>query len=118
MDQASLSVSSGDQDGCTSSICINAVGAKNVNMEFRKYMERGSAIVDVASCAAYDLPDIAVHHGVFELSEYHEDEFVQKMLSEVGYARKNQPGLAYRLSKTFVVWYSKKCAFAYGKDGI
>ena len=86
MDQASLSVSSGDQGGCTSSICINAVGAKNVNMAFRKYMERGSAIVDVASCAAYDLPDIAVHHGVFELAEYHEDEFVQKTLSEVGFA--------------------------------
>ena len=103
---------------CFLIVWSSAVGAKNVNMAFRKYMERGSAIVDVASCAAYDLPDIAVHHGVFELAEYHEDEFVQKMLSEVGYARKNQPGLAYRLSKTFVVWYAKKCAFAYGKDGI
>ena len=103
---------------CFLIVWSSAVGAKNVNMAFRKYMERGSAIVDVASSAAYDLPDIAVHHGVFELAEYYEDEFVQKMLSEVGYARKNQPGLAYRLSKTFVVWYSKKCAFAYGKDGI
>ena len=79
---------------CFLIVWSSAVGAKNVNMAFRKYMERGSAILDVASCAAYDLPDIAMHHGVFELAEYHEDEFVQKTLSEVGYARKNQPGLA------------------------
>ncbi|MCR5826636.1 MAG: SDR family oxidoreductase [Oscillospiraceae bacterium] len=99
-------------------IRLNAVGTKNVNMEFRKYLERGSVIVDMASCAAYDLPDIAVHRGAYELAEYQEDAFVQKLLSETGYARKDQPGLAYKLSKRFVIWYAQKCAYAYGKDGI
>ena len=26
--------------------------------------------------------------------------------------------MAYAFSKNFVVWYAKKCAFAYGKKGI
>ena len=52
--------------------------------------------------------------------EYHEDEFVQKMVRESNIARGayEKAGLAYALSKNFVIWYAQKCAFEYGKKGI
>ena len=49
---------------------VNAVGTKNVNMEFFKYMEPGSVIVDVASSSAYSLPDIIINHETYKLAEY------------------------------------------------
>ena len=101
-------------------IRVNAVGTKNVNMEFFKYMEKGSVIVDVASNSAYSLPAILIQHGTYKLAEYEEDEFVKKMLGETAMARGayEKAGMAYALSKNYVIWYAQKCAFEYGKKGI
>ena len=101
-------------------IRVNAVGTKNINMEFSKYMEPGSVILDVASNSAYALPHIMIHHETYALAEQHEEEFVHKMVRESCIARTSyeKAGLAYALSKNFVIWYAQKCAFEYGKKGI
>lgn len=101
-------------------IRVNAVGTKNVNMEFSKFMESGSVIVDVASSSAYALPGMMVKHDIYKLAEYHEDEFVKKLADQSNLARGSyeKAGLAYSLSKNFVVWYAQKCAFDYGPKGI
>ena len=99
---------------------VNAVGTKNVNMEFFKYMNDGGVIVDVASSSAYEAPGIMVKHQIFEEAEYQEDKFIKHMVGEslLPPGDENEAGFAYTLSKRFVVWYAAKCAHEYAKKGI
>ena len=101
-------------------IRVNAIGTKNVNMEFFKYMDQGGVIVDVASSSAYEAPGILVKHQIYEMAEYEEDNFLKYMKREAMLAKDayNQSGMAYVMSKNFVVWYAKKCAHEYAKKGI
>ena len=99
---------------------VNALGTVYMNEEFSKVMKAGSVIVDVASNSAYVLPGFLISKKVYALADQDERLFLQKMLKKCrmakeGYARN---GMAYAFSKNFVVWYAKKCAFAYGTKGI
>ena len=98
---------------------VNALGTVYMNEEFSKVMKAGSVIVDVASNSAYVLPGFLISKKVYALADQDERLFLLKMLKKCrmvkeGYARN---GMAYAFSKNFVVWYAKKCAFAYGKKG-
>ena len=101
-------------------IMVNAVGTKNVNMEFYKYMNEGGVIVDVSSSSAYQAPKILVKHQIYEMAEYKEDEFVMHLKREANFAPDayNKAGMAYVMSKNFVVWYAQKCAHEYAAKGI
>ncbi len=101
-------------------IMVNAVGTKNVNMEFYKYMNEGGVIVDIASSSAYEAPGILVKHQIYEEAEYKEDAFIKHMTGEANMAGSdyNKAGMAYVMSKNFVVWYAQKCAHEYAKKGI
>ena len=99
---------------------INALGTVYMNEEFSKVMNPGSVIVDVASNSAYILPSFIIPKKAYPLAETDEGAFLKKLekrasLAKGDYQRK---GFAYSLSKNFVVWYAKKCAFEYGKKGI
>ena len=99
---------------------INALGTVYMNEEFSKVMNPGSVIVDVASNSAYILPSFIIPKKAYPLAETDEEAFLKKLekrasLAKGDYQRK---GFAYSLSKNFVVWYAKKCAFEYGKKGI
>ena len=114
---AGLSPTMGDAEKI---IMVNAVGTKNVNMEFYKYMNDGGVIVDVASSSAYQAPGFLVKHQIYEMAEYREDEFMKHMVREGNLApgEYNKSGLAYTMSKNFVVWYAQKCAHEYAAKGI
>ena len=101
-------------------ILVNAVGTKNVNMEFYKYMNDGGVIVDIASSSAYEAPGILVKHQIYEEAEYKEEAFIKHMTGEAKMAGNdyNKAGMAYVMSKNFVVWYAQKCAHEYAKKGI
>ena len=101
-------------------IRVNAAGTKNVNMELYKYMDKGGVIVDVASSAAYEAPKILVKHRIYEMAENDEDTFVKHLrrASNMAPDDYNKSGLAYTLSKNFVVWYAQKCAHEYASKGI
>ena len=101
-------------------IRVNAVGTKNVNMEFYKYMNEGGVIVDVASSSAYQAPKLLVKHQIYEKAEYEEDDFVKLMTGEANLMPDdyNKAGMAYVMSKNFVVWYAQKCAHEYAAKGI
>ena len=83
-------------------------------------MHAGSVIVDVSSNSAYVLPDFLVGKGLCRLVEKDEEKFVHRLLKLCslvpGDYRKS--GLAYALSKKFVIRYAQMCASAYGKKGI
>lgn len=99
---------------------INALGTVYVNQEFSKVMKPGSVIVDVSSNSAYILPSFIIPKKAYTLAETDEDKFVKTLVKRASMAKGEyqQKGFAYSLSKNFVVWYAKKCAFEYGLKGI
>lgn len=99
---------------------VNALGTVYVNQEFSKRMTDGGVIVDISSNSAYILPDFLANKKTFALAEVDEDRFLKKSLglSRMIKDEYKSSGLAYGLSKKFVIWYAAKCAFDYGKQGI
>ncbi|MBQ7323868.1 MAG: SDR family NAD(P)-dependent oxidoreductase [Clostridia bacterium] len=99
---------------------INALGTVYINQEFSKVMNKGSVIVDVSSNSAYILPSIIIPKKAYALAETDEAAFLKKLIkrSSIAKGEYQQKGFAYSLSKNFVVWYAKKCAFEYGVKGI
>lgn len=99
---------------------INALGTVYINEEFSKEMNAGSVIVDVSSNSAYILPNMIIPKKAYKLAETDEDAFLKKLIKRSNLAKGEyqRKGFAYSLSKNFVVWYAKKCAFEYGKKGI
>ena len=99
---------------------INALGTVYVNQEFSKVMKPGSVIVDVSSNSAYILPSFIIPKKAYALAETDEDKFVKTLVKRASMAKGDyqRKGFAYSLSKNFVVWYAKKCAFEYGLKGI
>lgn len=82
-------------------------------------MNAGSVIVDVSSNSAYILPDFLASKKTFALADKNEDKLLKKVLALPcklkGY---KASGLAYGLSKKFVIWYAAKSAYELGAKGI
>ena len=99
---------------------VNALGTVYVNQEFSRLMTEGGVIVDVSSNSAYMLPDFLASKKTFALAETDEELFLKKVLKLSGMLKDayKSSGLAYGLSKKFVIWYAAKCAFEYGSRGI
>ncbi|HIZ25176.1 MAG TPA: SDR family NAD(P)-dependent oxidoreductase [Candidatus Gallimonas intestinigallinarum] len=99
---------------------VNALGTVYMNEEFSKVMKKGSVIVDVASNSAYVLPKLLINKKVYALADQDEEKLVAKIIKKAKLAKGDyqRSGFAYALSKNFVVWYAKKCAFDYGPKGI
>ena len=100
-------------------IRVNALGTVYVNEEFSRLMHAGSVIVDISSNSAYMIPGFLASKKVFSLADTDEVLFLKKILALPNKLKGYQAaGLAYGLSKKFVIWYAAKCAFAYGERGI
>lgn len=99
---------------------VNALGTVYVNQEFSARMPEGGVIVDISSNSAYILPDFLANKKTFALADTKEELFLKKSLSMSKMIKDEykSSGLAYGLSKKFVIWYAAKCAFEYGKKGI
>lgn len=100
-------------------IRVNALGTVYINQEFSKLMNPGSVIVDVSSNSAYMIPGFLTSAKTFALADKDESLFVKKLLSMPNKLKGYKAsGLAYGLSKKFVIWYAAKCAYEYGAKGI
>lgn len=100
-------------------IRVNALGTVYVNEEFAKVMQNGGVIVDISSNSAYILPGFLGNKKIFALADQDEELFVKKILALPSKLKGYKAsGLAYGLSKKFVIWYAAKCAYEYGSKGI
>lgn len=100
-------------------IRVNALGTVYINEEFSKLMNAGSVIVDISSNSAYILPGFIANKKTFALADKDEDLFLKKILGLPNKLKGYKAsGLAYGLSKKFVIWYAAKCAYEYGPKGI
>ncbi len=100
---------------------VNALGTVYVNQEFAKVMKKGGVIVDVASMAGYQLPEFIIPKKAYHFADTDEELFIKKTLKRASLAKRDPyqfSGFAYSISKNFVIWYAKKCAFELGAKGI
>ena len=99
---------------------INGLGTVYINQEFGKVMKEKTVIVDVASNSAYQLPKLLLPTKHYHLADEEEELFLKKTLKLANKIKGDyqKAGLAYAISKNFVVWYSSKSAFELGKKGI
>lgn len=97
----------------------NAVGTVYMNTEFAKIMGRGGCILDVSSMSAYLTPSVVMPRKLYKYALEDVELFRTKMNRRLRLFPKSvRPGVAYGISKDFVIWYSKKSALRYGEDGI
>lgn len=97
---------------------INAIGTINVNDGFLRHADEGFVIVNVASMAGHMLPRSVTPTRLFKHVHRDEAAFLKKMLSACKIApTKMRPGLSYSLSKSFVLWYTRSQAQAFGRRG-
>lgn len=113
---AGVSPSMGDAHYVTKT---NALGTLNVNEVFLETAGDGAAIVNVASMAAYLMPEELLPVGDFPLALRDEDAFLAKLVAACDIApEESRSGLAYGISKNFVRWYSSSQAERFTAKGL
>ncbi len=98
---------------------VNAIGTIHMTEEFAKEMPAGSCILNVSSMSAHMLPPGQAPVQIYEMAMSDPAAFQQTMQGVIESApTDDKSGMAYTLSKNFVVWYSEKAACQYGKNGV
>lgn len=112
---AGVSPSMGDAEYVTKT---NALGTLRVNEAFHAAAPAGSAIVNVASMAAYLVPEELVPTSAFPLALDDEDAFMAAVCSTYdGLPEASRSGFSYAVSKSFVKWYSASAAERFNGRG-
>ncbi|MDF2985977.1 MAG: short-chain dehydrogenase/reductase [Eubacterium sp.] len=97
----------------------NALGTINMNEAFYNVMEEGSCIIDVSSMSAYMIPGFILPAGKYKYSRIDKELFMKKMMARVNlFPKKSRSGVAYGISKNFVIWYAKTDAAKFGEKGV
>lgn len=98
---------------------VNALGTIYMNNAFYKVMEEGSCIIDVASMSAYLTPKIVMPVRNYKYSIDNPSYFIKKIMKRVNiFPKKVQKGVAYGISKHFVIWFAKQDAARFGRKGV
>lgn len=98
---------------------INAVGTINIDEALGAVMGEGGCILNVSSMSGYMLPEANVPRQVYALALTDLAAFesaAAQMLEVV--PQEQRTGMAYTISKNFVIWFTAKMALRYGKKGI
>src|SRR5690606_5523449 len=99
-------------------IRINALGTINVTEAFLAVAAEGVRLVNVASMAAHLAPGLLMPERSYRYAFTDPQRLVRSMVRRCRMLPKAaRPGLAYSMSKHFVVWYSKRMAARLGPRG-
>jgi len=97
---------------------INGTGTVNVTRSYLARVTEGDVLVNVASVAGHGLPKVLIPSGAFTFAESRPADFEKAISSRARLVgKKLHSGLAYAISKTFVIWYSQSLAAAFGEKG-
>lgn len=97
---------------------INGSGTVNVARAFLALAGEGDVLVNVASTAGHGLPAVLIPFRAFRLAETDPAEFEKTIVRRARVAgTKLHSGLAYGMSKAFVIWYTRKLAGAIRRQG-
>ncbi len=99
-------------------IAINAVGTIHVTETALALARDGFALVNVASSAAHMAPRALISHRAYRLAFTDATGLAAKLTARANLVpRRLRSGLAYSLSKNFVMWYSQEMAARFGAHG-
>ncbi|MGX8688923.1 MAG: SDR family oxidoreductase, partial [bacterium] len=97
----------------------NALGTVNINDAFYTVMAPGGCLVDTSSMSAYLTPEFIMPKGAYPLARTDREKFMKKMMARVGMMpKKSRTGVAYALSKHFVIWFARTDAARFGEKGV
>lgn len=97
----------------------NAVGTININDAFYEVMSSGSCIINTSSMSAYITPQFIMPKRRYPLSRTSPEKFMRNMMRRVNlFPKKTRSGVAYGISKNFVIWFAKTDAARFGQKGI
>lgn len=98
---------------------VNALGTININDAFYEVMQERGCIIDTASIAAYLTPQFIMPKFYYKLSHEDRDKFMRRMMGYINlFPRKVRSGVAYGISKNFVIWFAKTDAARFGEKGV
>jgi NAD(P)-dependent dehydrogenase (short-subunit alcohol dehydrogenase family) len=98
-------------------LSVNAIGTVNVNQAFAPLAHEGFSIVNVASTAGHSSVPL-VSTRTYGLAATDPDRFLEKAVARCNLLpRKLRRGLAYSVSKNFVIWWSRHLATPLGEKG-
>lgn len=103
----------------TTILKVNALGTVNITNACYDVASEGFALVNVASMAAHMFPALLLPTRAYPLALTEADAFLKKsqVLSRFMPTKIYRNGMAYGISKNFVVWFSKKSAARFGEKG-
>lgn len=97
----------------------NAMGTVNVNDAFYEVVEPGGCVIDTSSTSAYIIPSVVLPKRAYGLCRSDPEAFRRKMLRRARpFPASARPGVAYSISKSFVIWFARTDAARYGKRGV
>ncbi len=105
-------------------VCVITGGGSGMGLETARNIDKDVILVltgrTVSKLENAKAQLEAEGHQIYEEAEYMEDAFIRHMVGEANLAGDdyNRSGMAYVLSKNFVVWYAQKCAHEYAGKGI
>lgn len=97
----------------------NALGTVNVNDAFYEVMSAGGCVIDTSSMSAYLTPEFIMPKGSYKYARTDRNLFMKKMMNRVSLLPKStRTGVAYSISKNFVIWFAKTDAARFGEKGV
>jgi NAD(P)-dependent dehydrogenase (short-subunit alcohol dehydrogenase family) len=95
-------------------LAVNAIGTVNVNQAFVPLAHEGFSVVNVASTAGHT-PVKLLSKREFALAATEPDRFLDRAVARCNLVpQKLRRGMAYSLSKSFVIWWSRELAAPLG----
>jgi len=98
---------------------VNALGTINITEAFYEVATQDFVQVNVASMAAHMFPGWLIPRSAYTSAFSNRDVFLRKAMFPCRLMPNGRyrTGMAYAISKNFVVWYSKKNAARFGQKG-
>mgnify|MGYP003168851187 CR=1 FL=1 len=97
----------------------NALGTVNINDAFYPVMAPGGCVIDTSSMSAYLAPGFIMPKHSYPLARTDREKFLKKMMARINLMPKNaRTGVAYSISKHFVIWFAKTDAARFGAKGV
>ena len=97
----------------------NAMGTIYIHEAFYPVLTKGGVLVDTSSMSAYLTPQFIMPKKAFKLAQVDKERFYKKMMARVNLLpEKSRPGVAYAISKFFVIQYAKMEAARFGEKGV
>ncbi|MGH0052978.1 MAG: SDR family oxidoreductase [Sphaerochaetaceae bacterium] len=98
---------------------VNALGTINMHNSFYSYMSEGGCLIDISSMSAYLTPEFIMPKSQYRLAFTSPNKFFRKIMKRVNlFPKKVRTGVAYGISKHFIIEYAKKEAARFGERGV